>query len=157
MKHENKSFIKSWNSKSLLSLNHRKCVVFWINMYLLTCSLATARSPPRFASGSREFLSFLQLANPRSHANFQFFCSKSRFWKMNWGFQKLGVSELTPDRPALNFEFVRCEKSWLCVGKPPNPRSHANFLFFAVNRVFEKWIESFRSWEYQNWHRIDLL
>ena len=49
--------------------------------------------------------------NPRSHAHFQFFCSKSRFWKMNWGFQKLGVSELTPDRPALNFEFVRCEKS----------------------------------------------
>ena len=52
------------------------------------------------------------------------------FWKMNWGFQELGVAELTPDRPALNFEFVRCEKSWFCVGKPPNPRSHANFHFF---------------------------
>ena len=57
---------------------------------------------------------------------------------MNWGFQKLGVSELTPDRPALNFEFVRCEKSWFCVGKPPNPRSHANFHVFCSKSCFCK-------------------
>ena len=39
------------------------------------------------------------------------------FLKMNWGFQELGVSELTPDRPALTFAFFTCEKSWFCEKK----------------------------------------
>ena len=66
------------------------------------------------------------------------FCSKSRFWKMNWGFQELGVEELTPDRPALNFEFVRCEKSCIfeffrVLGKY-KLRGLENFWVFLVFR-----------------------
>ena len=36
-------------------------------------------------------------------------------------------------------------------------RGAANFRFFAVNHVFEKEIEGFRSWECRNRHRMDLL
>ena len=41
--------------------------------------------------------------------------------------------------------------------EPPNPRPHANFQFFSVNRVFEKEIDGFRSWECRNRHHMDLL
>ena len=38
-----------------------------------------------------------------------------------------------------------------------NPRPHAFFQLFVVNRVFEKEIDGFRSWECRNRHHMDLL
>ena len=49
--------------------------------YIFVNVLARYRSLAPPPSGSREFLSFLQLANPRSHANFQFFAVNRVFEK----------------------------------------------------------------------------
>ena len=83
----------------------------FLNEYVFVNVLARYRSLAPPPSGSRENFEFFTACESKVACKFSVFCSKSRFWKMNWGFQELGVSELTPDRPALNFEFVRCEKS----------------------------------------------
>ena len=71
---------------------------------------------------------------------------------MNCGFQELGVSDLTPDRPARNFAFVTCEKLIPCLNwtvceffggvaiLPIQGRMQIVSLFES-NHVFEKRIE----------------
>ena len=73
-----------------------------------------ARAGGRAAAPRRPRAAGINDAFPRPHANFQFFCNKSSFWMFNWWFQKLGVSEPTPDGLALTFEFVRSKKGWFC-------------------------------------------
>ena len=85
-----------------------KNTIYWKKLKI--CMWSWIRSWPNKQQMSNVEISTKRNCEFKTACTCSAFCSKSWFWKRNWRFQKLGVSEPTPDGLALHFECFKSPK-----------------------------------------------
>ena len=93
-----------WSIQKLVQM----CRNFWI--YQISKRLLKHFSKTRFTCWKT---SWKTRCESKVACNISVFCSNSRFWKFDWRFQKLGVSDPTPTRLALHFEFFKSQTCYV--------------------------------------------
>ena len=90
----------NWTCSTILIFQIPKSVIFDQNV------IFSPESRPAGASWAKYLIS----CESKVACNFSVFCSNSCFWKFDWWFQQLGVSDPTPTGLALDFELFNPKK-----------------------------------------------